>query len=344
MNTIPRISALAFLLLCATGNSWAQEQGPFTYHDGLKIVRAYTSVYGPDAEELNVIANLSAESFTIAYTDTRGISANRQVVAGDRATAHTYVLGFAADMPSMLPGTTSLGISTQALEELRATGQTSLALMYDTSLATIPGTLTVVERGITMPLYVNTQVLEVPAMRATGTFQDGSRSGTGEFYFLDNRHQPVTIYYQIKFSWEERPRTIRTVQVIAGSSQQAAMQQTLETMREVDLYGIHFDFDKATLQRESDSLITDIAATLRLNPTWTILIKGHTDSIGDEAYNQGLSERRAAAVRQELIDRHGIDPSRLQSLGRGEADPVASNDDLQGRALNRRVELVRTDR
>lgn len=326
------------------GSVMAQESGPFSFHEGLKIVRAYTSDYGPDAEELNVISAVSDESFVVNYTDTRGITANRQVLSGDRENSRTYVIGFAPNMPAVVPGTTTLGISSVALEELRTTGETSVALIYDTSMTPIAGTLTIAERGITMPVYVDTQVLEIPAMRVTATFRDGNRTGVGEFYFLDNKRQPIAIYYQIQFSWEESPRTIRTVQVIAGNSQQAAMQQTLETLREVDVYGIHFDFDKATLQAESDSLIADIATTLQLNPTWTILIKGHTDAIGDDGYNQGLSEGRAAAVRQELIDRHGVDPARIQSLGRGEADPIASNDDLHGRALNRRVELVRTDR
>ena len=112
----------------------------------------------------------------------------------------------------------------------------------------------------------------------------------------------------------------------------------------LDLYGIHFDFDKATLHRQTAELVKDIGEMLRDNPTWTLSIEGHTDSIGDAGYNQGLSERRAAAVITALVNRHGVDPARLQSVGRGETSPKATNDTLQGRAINRRVELVRTDR
>ena len=89
-------------------------------------------------------------------------------------------------------------------------------------------------------------------------------------------------------------------------------------------------------------LIKDIALTLTHNPTWTLQINGHTDSIGDEAYNQKLSAARAKAVAAALIKR-GIAGQRLQTAGLGPTQPKGDNSTLQGRALNRRVELVRTD-
>jgi OOP family OmpA-OmpF porin len=67
-------------------------------------------------------------------------------------------------------------------------------------------------------------------------------------------------------------------------------------------------------------------------------VGGHTDSVGTDAYNQGLSERRAMAVKDYLVGK-GVDGSRLSSMGYGESSPVASNDTADGRALNRRVEL-----
>ena len=79
------------------------------------------------------------------------------------------------------------------------------------------------------------------------------------------------------------------------------------------------------------------------NPTWTLQINGHTDSIGDQAYNQKLSAARAKAVAAALIKR-GIAGQRLQTAGLGPTQPKGDNATLQGRALNRRVELVRTDR
>ena len=77
-------------------------------------------------------------------------------------------------------------------------------------------------------------------------------------------------------------------------------------------------------------------------PTSTAKIVGHTDSIGTEQYNQALSERRAKAVFDYLASR-GVSPSRMQAIGMGESDPVADNATAEGRQLNRRVMLIRTD-
>ena len=123
----------------------------------------------------------------------------------------------------------------------------------------------------------------------------------------------------------------------------SAMEQSLSTLRKYDVYGLHFDFDKATLRPESAKLIKDIATTLKNNPSWTLQINGHTDSIGDTGYNQKLSSDRAASVGAALIQK-GIEASRLQTGGFGETQPKGDNVTLDGRALNRRVELLRTDR
>jgi OOP family OmpA-OmpF porin len=78
------------------------------------------------------------------------------------------------------------------------------------------------------------------------------------------------------------------------------------------------------------------------NPGLRVEVQGFTDSIGTEEYNQGLSERRADAVRNYLVER-GVDPKIISSKGYGESNPVASNDTKEGRALNRRVEFAATE-
>jgi outer membrane protein OmpA-like peptidoglycan-associated protein len=75
-------------------------------------------------------------------------------------------------------------------------------------------------------------------------------------------------------------------------------------------------------------------------PQTSTVVEGHTDSIGSDAYNQGLSERRANAVRDVLVEQHGIETSRVSAVGYGEARPVADNDTDSGRAINRRVEAA----
>ena len=121
-----------------------------------------------------------------------------------------------------------------------------------------------------------------------------------------------------------------------------AMEQALATKHHYDLYGIHFDFDKAVIEPDSNALLDDITTALKHFPKWRLRITGHTDSTGDAAYNEELSMNRANAIKQALVER-GIDAARLETLGVGEKQPVASNDTPEGQALNRRVELVRLD-
>ncbi len=107
-------------------------------------------------------------------------------------------------------------------------------------------------------------------------------------------------------------------------------------------HGVLFDFDKATIKSGNEKLFNNAIKVLKLNPGLTVEIQGHTDSRGAEAYNQNLSERRAASVKQHLVN-NGIAASRLTTSGFGESKPVASNDTDAGRMHNRRVSFKRTD-
>jgi uncharacterized repeat protein (TIGR01451 family) len=102
---------------------------------------------------------------------------------------------------------------------------------------------------------------------------------------------------------------------------------------------IHFEFDKATIQRQSYPILKELAGVLQNYPQLRIRIEGNTDSVGTESYNQKLSEARSKSVRDFLIGA-GIDKSRLEVLGRGESSPIAPNDTAAGRAKNRRTEFI----
>jgi outer membrane protein OmpA-like peptidoglycan-associated protein len=342
----------AILLLCGLVGFFpisgiyasAQEYaGPLLPHVGGQITTAFANRYGPDAEAYITFTATTPEILGLNYSSTRGLNVGRNILMADRQSSQTYVLGYASNMPPVMPGTTSLGISGASLVELRDTGRTPLSLIYDAKLSQIGGQLTLVEKGLRVPLIIDDQVVQVPVVHASGSFAGGAGSGIGDFYFLDNKNNPMMIQSTIQFSFEKEPRTERIVRVTAGASMRSAMEQSLGTLRKYDLYGIHFDFDKATMRPESDALIKDIALTLTNNPTWTLQINGHTDSIGDPAYNQKLSAARAKSVADALVKR-GIAASRLQTAGLGSTQPKGDNSTLQGRALNRRVELVRTDR
>lgn len=106
------------------------------------------------------------------------------------------------------------------------------------------------------------------------------------------------------------------------------------------VYGINFDFNSDVIRNESRATLNQIVAILKENADWKMMVEGHTDSVGGEAYNKTLSEKRAASVRAFLVSA-GIDAARLTSSGLGMSKPVAENTSEFGRAQNRRVELVK---
>jgi outer membrane protein OmpA-like peptidoglycan-associated protein len=107
----------------------------------------------------------------------------------------------------------------------------------------------------------------------------------------------------------------------------------------VTLGDVLFEFDKSQLKGGAANNLNTLVAFLNSYPDRSVLIEGHTDSAGSNAYNFSLSQRRAESVRRYLINR-GIAASRLDASGKGETSPVASNADATGRQMNRRVEVV----
>jgi len=101
---------------------------------------------------------------------------------------------------------------------------------------------------------------------------------------------------------------------------------------------VKFDFDKAQVKQESYGDIKALADFMKQYPQTSTVVEGHTDSVGSDAYNQGLSERRAGAVRDVLVNQYGVESGRVQAVGYGESRPVADNATAEGRAINRRVE------
>jgi outer membrane protein OmpA-like peptidoglycan-associated protein len=103
--------------------------------------------------------------------------------------------------------------------------------------------------------------------------------------------------------------------------------------------GLLFDFDSDVLRSQAAENLRNLAQSLDKFPNTDLVIVGHTDAKGDDAYNQRLSERRAEAARAYLVGQ-GVSAARIRTSGRGEAEPVAANDTEEGRAKNRRVEIA----
>lgn len=121
----------------------------------------------------------------------------------------------------------------------------------------------------------------------------------------------------------------------------AEMAKTIAATGRVDIYGIYFDFNKTDIKPQSKPTLDEIAKLLTNDARLKLLVIGHTDHVGTAEYNNTLSLRRAQAVVAELTAAYRIGSDRLVASGAGFTKPVASNDTEEGRAKNRRVELVK---
>ena len=101
-----------------------------------------------------------------------------------------------------------------------------------------------------------------------------------------------------------------------------------------------FDFDKSDIRADAAAALAKLAVIIRAQPKGRTRIEGHTDSKGDDAYNQKLSERRAESVKRWLVEKEGLDGSRMTTKGWGEAKPVVPNDTDANRQKNRRVQAI----
>jgi outer membrane protein OmpA-like peptidoglycan-associated protein len=108
--------------------------------------------------------------------------------------------------------------------------------------------------------------------------------------------------------------------------------------RKIVLRGVNFDFDKSNIRADARPVLDEAISSLQREGGIAVIAEGHTDSVGTDAYNKRLSERRAKAVRDYLV-KGGISAKRIETVGYGESKPIASNDTADGRAQNRRVEL-----
>ncbi|MFT3917552.1 MAG: OmpA family protein [Anaeromyxobacteraceae bacterium] len=181
--------------------------------------------------------------------------------------------------------------------------------------------------------------------------QDAVRAIGGKVVYEDKRYTTLEVAKDSKEIWV-------LVDTAWGQGYQltivekAAMAQEVKASAEVfkaglaatghvEVPGIYFDTGKATLKPESAAAVAEIAKLLAGDPALQVFVVGHTDNVAAVELNLKLSQDRAAAVVQELVSKHGVAAARLRPYGVGPFAPVASNDAEEGRAKNRRVELVK---
>ena len=199
----------------------------------------------------------------------------------------------------------------------------------------------------TARVAVNDRVIEIPVVRVSGE-ADHWRFGRAEkgkvtALIADDERFPFLVDYLHTMESSKVPHfRLNHAKISFPDSGSGAgeMERRLGERERIDVYGVYFDYNSARLRRESEPVLAEIADMLRRNPNWNLDIGGHTDNVGGDAYNLDLSRRRSEAVLTALVQR-GIAAERLTATGYGAAAPRDTNDTPEGRARNRRVELVR---
>jgi OOP family OmpA-OmpF porin len=153
----------------------------------------------------------------------------------------------------------------------------------------------------------------------------------GDVHFQIEKGQAIVQVNTVRAGTMEKKMTVVNAEKI---------QSNIRAEGRIAFYGIFFDFDKAELKPDSEAQLAEMALFLKTHADTRVYVTGHTDNKGTLDYNLSLSDRRAKAVVTRLSSRYGISIDRLVPRGLGQLAPLASNDTEEGRAKNRRVEMV----
>ncbi len=246
---------------------------------------------------------------------------------------------------------TALAVSESVWEDLKSRGAAEFSLyMAEKEELFCEGELTRLgEENIELIFDDTVQLVPVVEARLEGSaLVKGSDVSLGsceaDLTILDHGDNPVILRLDAKAAGHREPSrlSVTVVRLDSGRSIKERIENALSDGERAALYGIHFDFGKATIRSDSAPVLRAIAELLEEKSELGLRLEGHTDWIGDEAWNQTLSEQRALAVKTYLVEQFGINSGRLQASGFGEFKPVPGSDQntLVGRAINRRVEAV----
>jgi len=368
-DDIPTLSASAPVAPCPPAPFPDQKAARIPLEPHTVLTNAWGIKYG-DVELSNEIDSIDNSIFTATstapeYKDdsgkvAKGTSNTNQNCNADFHSAGTFATVNSHSLPRLLHDVTRTRLSDAAFQAIKESGKVNLRYMdiwfvRDGVKPTYEsGTLTRVEpNDVDYPMIVNDQRVTLPVIHLTGTFETESKDPRAEsdrpthigaeLFVLDDAPDPLVLSWRLRHpSFHAGNFRVEVVKInFPVAKPDNVLEQQLTQEKRAVTYGIYFDFAKATLKPESEPVLKEIAQALKDNPDWKLTVEGHTDNIGGDAYNLDLSKRRALAVKEALVAQYNIAPDRLANDGFGASRPVESNDTLEGRARNRRVELVR---
>lgn len=318
---------------------------------GLTTVRAVADAQG-DYESIRSTTAVGSAGYSSVIRaevpagpggKTREYRVVRTVPMPDHLHARTMRNHFDQGDPAVFAGTTP-GVSAAIVNELRSSGRAEMTYIDQRPIFGLPsarplkGAVVRVGAGAEdFPVIVNGRRTSVRALHAKGRLADDSGAGELEFHVLDDPDNPLTL----STTGPEYTTRLTRIDFPQAANNAASIESKLAANEAVDVYGIYFAFGSDQLRPESDRVLLEVAGLLKKHPGWTLQIDGHTDNVGGNAANLDLSRRRAAAVKTALVQRYAVAEQRLASGGFGEGRPKDRNDTIEGRALNRRVELRR---
>lgn len=338
-----------------------------------QFIHVYASQEFPSGDALQKMLGQGLKN-----EDSRRIECGRTVFLTDMQSSAEMDFFFCREKrEEQHPGTTALSFSKKTLEQLRNTGQADFTFHEDplrTALKSfknamsgepgqsqdaadadllkkmmnfapagvnddtqsvmtppIKGTLSKVGASdLSFPVLLNDQPAEVPVMHV----HVKSSEKEGDVYVLDDPDNPL---FMAGISTTGGREQITKIYWDVPNQ----LEEQLEKTGRAKVYDIYFDFRSAAKRKESDPVLAEIAKIMHDHPDWKLRIEGYTDNIGGDAYNLDLSRRRAESVKGSLVASFSIAPDRLSTAGFGASNPVDTNDTIEGRARNRRVELSR---
>jgi len=366
-----RSAALLSLLLNTFANAGVGQEPPrIPLVSGLVLGSV---LHSPIGEREDVIEIRSADPAGVHYAwHERTISADgdttdgfrkRFVSAGDLAGAPRFDDVFGRD-EQVRAGFTALTLSSAVYAQLdragsapfslmvvpreartRALSGTALDALFSAGRVRYKGTLTKLSPGAEpFPLLVNGVRSEVPALRVKGSFASGLRRTEWDLWVLADSAHPLILKSVLEgdvFQMVRADLPDRSARERGALMDGRLIEAELVKRCRLELPGVYFAFGTAAIDPISDRALAELAKGLAGHPDWKVTVEGHTDSVGTDAANQTLSTRRAEAVRARLAQRHGVSTRGWGAVGYGATRPRESNATIEGRARNRRVELVR---